>query len=178
MIYCLLADGFEEIEALTPVDMLRRAGLPVKTVGVTGKTVTGSHGIVVTADILPAEMTDSMELLILPGGMPGAKNLDEWSEMDALLERATREGARVAAICAAPMILGHRGYLENRYAVCFPGFEKELRGAKSCEGRVVTDGAYTTAIGMGASLEFAAELVSCLCGIDAAAELYTNVHGK
>ncbi len=178
MIYCLLADGFEEIEALTPVDVLRRTGLDVKTVGVTGKTVTGSHGISVVADILPDEMTDKMDMLILPGGMPGAKNLDEWSEMDALLARAEKEGARVGAICAAPMILGHRGYLNNRYAVCFPGFEKELIGAKSSEGRVITDGAYTTSVGMGASLEFACELVSCLLGIDEAAELYTNVHGK
>ncbi len=178
MIYCLLAEGFEEIEALTPVDVLRRAGFTVKTVGITGKTITGSHGIPVVADILPEEMTEHIDMLILPGGMPGTRNLDAWAGMDALLTRATDEGARIAAICAAPMVLGRRGYLNGRYAVCFPGFEKELIGAKSCEGRVITDGAYTTSVGMGASLEFAAELVSCLAGIDAAAEIYTNVHGK
>ncbi len=178
MIYCLLAEGFEEIEALTPVDILRRAGLDVKTVGVTEKTVTGAHGITVTADITPAEMDEPLEMLILPGGMPGTRNLDEWEGMDALLARTIQDGGRIAAICAAPMILGKRGYLRDRYAVCFPGFETYLDGAKSCEGRVITDERYTTAVGMGAALEFATELVSCLLGIDAAAELYTNVLGK
>ncbi len=178
MIYCLLAEGFEEIEALTPVDVLRRVGLEVKTVGITGKTVTGSHGIPVIADILPEEMTAPVEMLILPGGLPGTTHLDEWEGMDALLARVTNEGGRIAAICAAPLVLGRRGYLNGRYAVCFPGFEKELIGAKSSEGRVITDGPYTTAVGMGASLEFAAELVSCLCGIDAAAEIYTKTLGK
>lgn len=178
MIYLLLADGFEEIEALSPVDMLRRAGHAVKTVGVTDKTVTGAHGIPVVADITPEEMDEPLEMLILPGGMPGTKHLDEWSGMDALLARAEREGSRIAAICAAPMILGRRGYLRGRYAVCFPGFEKYLDGAKKTEGRVITDGAYTTAVGMGAAQEFGAELVSCLDGIDAAAELYTNILGK
>ncbi len=178
MIYCLLADGFEEIEALTPVDILRRVGLTVKTVGVTGKTVTGAHGIPVVADILPEEMTEEIEMLIMPGGMPGTKHLDEWAGMDDLLARATREGGRIAAICAAPMVLGRRGYLDGRYAVCFPGFEKDLIGAKPSEGRVITDGPFTTAVGMGAALEFGAELVSCLLGIDAAAEIYTNVLGK
>lgn len=178
MIYTLLADGFEEIEALCPVDMLRRAGLEVRTVGVTGRSVTGAHGITVQSDISPDEMTEPMELLVLPGGMPGAANLDTWSGMDALLERAAREQSRVAAICAAPMILGRRGLLRGRYAVCFPGFEETLEGAKKTEGRVITDGPYTTAVGMGAAQEFAAELVSCLLGIDAAAELYTAVLGK
>ncbi len=178
MIYCLLADGFEEIEALTPVDMLRRVGQEVKTVGVTGKTVTGSHGISVVADLLPEEMKDDITMLILPGGMPGTKHLDEWTGMDDLLARAVDSGARIAAICAAPMILGRRGYLNGRYAVCFPGFEKDLIGAKSSEGRVITDGGFTTAVGMGAALEFSAELISCLLGIDEAAEIYTNVLGK
>ena len=178
MIYVLLAQGFEEIEALTPVDMLRRAGLKVQTVGVTGEYVTGSHGITVKADISPEKMTEKMDMLILPGGMPGTTNLDAWPQMDALLDRAGREGARIAAICAAPMILGKRGLLKGRYALCFPGFEKYLLGANSCVGRVITDGPYTTSLGMGSSLEFAAELVSCLAGIDVAAELYTTVHGK
>lgn len=178
MIYVMLADGFEEIEALCPVDMLRRAGLNVRTVGVTGKTVTGSHGIPVLADLTPEEMKEPMEMLVLPGGMPGTKRLDEWAGMDALLARAMRENSRIAAICAAPMILGRRGLLRGRYAVCFPGFEKYLDGARKTEGRVITDGGYTTAVGMGAAQEFGAELVSCLLGIDAAAELYTNILGK
>lgn len=177
MIYVLLAEGFEEIEALTPVDLLRRAGLEVQTVGVTGKTVTGSHGIPVVADVTPDEM-GACELLILPGGMPGAKHLDEWEGMDPLLARVTDEGGRIAAICAAPMILGKRGYLKGRWAVCFPGFEDTLIGANLAGGRVITDGPYTTAIGMGAAHEFGAELVSCLLGIDEAARLYTETMGK
>ena len=178
MIYLLLADGFEEIEALCPVDMLRRASLTVKTVGVTGKTVVGAHGIPVVSDLSPEEMTEKIDMLILPGGMPGTKHLDEWAGMDPLLARAAKEGSRIAAICAAPIILGKRGLLQNRYAVCFPGFETYLTGAKKTEGRVVTDGPYTTAVGMGAAHEFGAELVSCLLGIDEAAELYTSTLGK
>ncbi len=178
MIYVLLADGFEEIEALTPVDVLRRAGLTVKTVGITGKVVTGSHGIPVTADILPHEMKEDAAMVVLPGGMPGAKHLDEWEGMDALLATTLEKGGRVGAICAAPMILGKRGYLTNRYAVCFPGFEDTLLGHKHTDGRVITDGAFTTACGMGAALEFAAELVSCLLGIDEAAKIYTAAMGK
>lgn len=178
MIYLMLADGFEEVEALCPVDMLRRVGLAVLTVGVTGKTVTGAHGIPVVADMTPEEMLEPMEMLILPGGMPGTKHLDEWAGMDSLLARAAREGSRIAAICAAPMILGRRGLLRDHYAVCYPGYEKYLDGAKKTEGRVITDGAYTTAVGMGAAQEFGAELVNCLLGIDAAAELYTATLGK
>ena len=179
MIYLLLAEGFEEIEALTPVDVLRRVGVDVKTVGITGKVVTDSHGISVTADITPDEMTGDMEMVILPGGMPGTTNLDKWQGMDALLAHALGTGARIAAICAAPMILGKRGYLNGRYAVCFPGFEETLLGAKvEKEARVITDGPFTTAIGMGAALEFACELVSCLLGIEKAAQIYHATLGK
>lgn len=178
MIYLLLADGFEEIEALTPVDLLRRASLEVKTVGIGKKRVTGSHGITVEADLTEKEMGDDISLLILPGGMPGSANLDAWEGMDDLLARTLEKGGRVAAICAAPMVLGKRGYLKGRYAVCYPGFEGYLEGAKKCEGRVITDGPFTTAVGMGAAVEFGAELVSCMLGIDAAAELYTAVLAK
>ena len=178
MIYLLLADGFEEIEALTPLDLLRRVNIPVKTVGISGKTVMGAHGIPVVADILPEEMGEDCEMLILPGGMPGAKHLDEWAGMDALLENTLARGGRVAAICAAPMILGKRGYLKGRHAVCYPTFRDTLIGATVHEGRVVTDGAFTTAIGMGAAHEFGAELVSLLLGIDEAARLYTETFGK
>ncbi len=178
MIYLMLTEGFEEVEAIGTADMLRRGGLDLKLVGVSGKTVTGKHGITVVSDISPAEMTEKMDLLILPGGDPGAANLDAWEGMDALLARAEQEHSRIAAICAAPMILGKRGYLKDRYAVCYPGFEKYLLGAKRTEGRVVTDGPYTTAIGMGATQEFGAELVSCLLGIDRAAEIYTAIQGK
>ena len=179
MIYVLLAEGFEEIEALTPVDILRRVWLDVKTVGITGKVVTGSHGISVTADITPEEITYPVDMLVLPGGMPGAANLNTWKGMNALLEKTLADGGRVGAICAAPMVIGSRGYLKGRHAVCFPGFEATLAGATIVKGgRVITDGPFTTAIGMGAALEFATELVSCLCGIDTAAQIYTDTLGK
>ena len=165
MIYALLANGFEEVEAFTPIDILRRAGLTVKTVGIGGTEITGSHGITVKADILPEEAGEPIDLLFLPGGMPGSVNLDESPDVDTLLLRAASEGAHIAAICAAPLVLGHRGLLAGKRAVCYPGFESELQGAVIAEGgRVITDGNITTARGMGVALEFAEELVSLICG--------------
>ena len=169
MIYVLLANGFEEVEALAPTDILRRAGLDVKTVGIGGSQICGSHGVRVTADILPNEATEPIDLLFLPGGMPGAKNLDESPEVDTLISRAVREGARIAAICAAPLVLGHRGLLKGLSAVCYPGFEAELEGATVLAGeRVVTDGKITTAVGMGAACELGLTLVRLLLSDEAA----------
>ena len=164
MIYVLLAEGFEEIEALTPVDILRRAGLEVKTVGITGKTIGGSHGIAVEADITPKEANEPIDMLILPGGMPGATNLDQSPAVDALLQSALTQNAHIGAICAAPFILGKRGLLKGKRAVCYPGFEGELIGAKVGEEglRVITDGAITTAVGMGAAGEFALALLCAM----------------
>ena len=133
MVYLFLADGFEEIEALTPVDLLRRAGVSVKTVGVTGKCVTGSHKIKVEADVTIDEairdLSDAsveLEMIVLPGGMPGAKNLDESEGVDRFIKEALSRDAYLAAICAAPMVYGKRGLLEGRDATCYPGFEKYL----------------------------------------------------
>ena len=168
MILLLLADGFEETEALVPLDLLKRAKREVKTVGITGKTVTGAHGIPVTADLSPRDVKGKIDLLILPGGMPGAKNLDESPDVDRLIEKTVADGGRLAAICAAPMILGHRGLLKDKRAVCFPGFENELEGAFVTQSRVVTDGKITTAVGMGAAYEFGLELISLLAGLKAA----------
>lgn len=163
MIAVLLADGFEEIEALTPVDMLRRAGLNVKTVGITGKIVCGSHKIPVIADVLPDEIElDEVSLVIFPGGMPGALNLDASPFTDKIISAVIKNGGRLAAICAAPLILGRRGLLEGKRAICFPGFENELKGAKIEADTVVTDGNITTAKDMTASLAFANELVSLI----------------
>lgn len=172
MIYVLLAEGFEEIEALTPVDVLRRAGLRLQTVGIGGRDIVGAHGICVRADILPAEANEKIDLLLLPGGMPGAENLDRSPDVEQLLARAIEEKARVAAICAAPFILGRRGLLSGRRAVCYPGFEHELIGAQVDPSlRVVTDGLFTTAVGMGAAGEFALELGRLLCGEEKAAQI-------
>ncbi len=167
MIIVLLADGFEEIEALTPVDMLRRAGLDVKTVGMNGKIVAGSHKIPVICDALPNEVElDKVSLVILPGGMPGALNLDAAPFTDEIIAAVNKNGGRIAAICAAPLILGRRGLLEGRRAVCYPGFENELKGAEIIDKSVVTDGNITTAKGMGVALAFAEELVALVCGED------------
>ena len=176
MIYMFLANGFEEIEALCPLDLLRRAGLEVTTVGIGGDVIRGSHGITVHADIPEGLYSDAApEMLILPGGMPGSKNLDESRTVDAALRAATRRGAYLAAICAAPMVLGHRGLLEGKEAICYPGFEKELNGAKISDKKVVRDGNVITAAGMGVALEFGLELVKTLKGEEAAAALRSAV---
>ncbi len=168
MILLLLADGFEETEALVPYDLLCRAKLDVRTVGITGKTVTGAHGIAVTTQLSPRDVTGTIDALILPGGMPGAKNLDTSSDVDRLIEKTRSDGGRLAAICAAPMVLGHRGLLSGKRAVCFPGFESELTGAIPSKNRVETDGKITTAVGMGAAYEFGLELISVLSGSETA----------
>lgn len=169
MIYVLLADGFEEIEALAPVDLLRRAGLTVVTVSAQeGSAVTGAHGISVTADanISDIEGCEAAELLLLPGGMPGTTNLNASKEVHRLIDSAVENRKRIAAICAAPMILGEKGLLAGKNATCYPGFEEYLKGAASVGGRVVTDGLITTAKGAGVAVEFAVELISLLCGTE------------
>ena len=176
MVYMLLADGFEEAEALVPLDILRRGGARIKTVGITGKTVTGSHGITVEADLLPSEANETPTLLILPGGMPGTTNLDASPETERLLEKTLASGGRVGAICAAPSILGKRGLLRGCEAVCYPGFEKYLEGAVIATKSVVTSGSYTTAIGMGAAYAFGLELLSLLCGSERADEVARSAH--
>ncbi len=176
MISVLLADGFEEIEALTPVDMLRRAGLTVKTIGISGKIAHGAHGIDVVCDALGEEADpDETELLILPGGMPGSINLDSSEITDRFISSVTKRGGRIAAICAAPLVLGRRGLLSGKHAVCYPGFESELKGAIIDGASVVTDGLITTAKGMGAALKFAHELVALMTSPEMADELSASV---
>ena len=175
MIYLLLAAGFEECEALVPLDLLRRAGLSVKTVAVTAGPVTGSHGITVAADIPATGANEPIDLLILPGGMPGTKNLDASPHVDRLIARAQADGGHIAAICAAPMILGKRGLLRGKEAVCYPGFEEYLTGARLSDRRVVTDGKVITAAGMGVALDFGLALVAALKGEEAANALRAAV---
>ena len=177
MIYMFLANGFEEVEALAPLDLLIRAGADIKTVavGCDGKTVTGAHGIGVEADITEGEIVyENIEMVILPGGMPGATNLDESGTVDKMLAYAAENGAYLAAICAAPMVLGKRGYLEGKKAVCYPGFEEYLIGAKLSSDKVVRDGNVITAIGMGAALEFGLVLTDALYGRETAEKIRTS----
>ena len=133
MIYMFLAEGFEEIEALCPLDLMRRAGIEVTTVGIGGSCIRGAHGITVFADMSYTDATarigEDMEMVILPGGMPGTKNLDASATVSAFLAVCRVKNIPVAAICAAPMILGKRGMLRDKNAVCYPGFEEYLDGA-------------------------------------------------
>lgn len=179
MVCLFLADGFEEIEALTPVDLLRRAGVEVVTVGVTGKNVTGSHGITVSADVTGDEakelLSKDIEMIILPGGMPGASNLDSSELVDRFISYAAERGAYLAAICAAPMLLGKRGLLKGKDATCYPGFENYLEGAVHYEASVVVDGNFVTSDGMGSALDFSLQLVSLLKGDMASEKLAESI---
>ncbi|MDE6020982.1 MAG: DJ-1/PfpI family protein [Ruminococcus sp.] len=177
MVYVFLADGFEETEAIAPIDMLRRAGKEVVTVGVTGKIVNGSHSIPVTADITENELTDfsTAEMIVLPGGMPGTLNEEASSVVQAAIDYCVSNDIPIGAICAAPSILGHKGILKGRKAVCYSGFEKELTGADVENVGVVTDGNITTARGAGVAIEFGLELVSVLCGKNASDKLRASI---
>ena len=169
MIYMFIAEGFEEIEALCPLDLIRRAGLDIKTVGIGGEYVTGAHGITVKTDMTDAEYPcDTADMIFLPGGMPGASHLDASSAVDAFIDEAEKADAYIAAICAAPMILGKRGLLRGRKATCFPGFEEYLEGAEYMDVHTVTDGRFITGRAMGAATEFALALVKALKGDGAA----------
>lgn len=178
MVYILLADGFEEIEALAPCDMLRRADVEVRLVSVTEKLhVSGTHGISIMADLTVSEMNSrDIDMLVFPGGMPGAKNLDEHPRTDILVRHCLDRNAYLAAICAAPMILGKRGVLAGKKAICFPGFEKYLAGAEIMEGeRVVRDGNIVTAVGAGAAVDFGLKLVEIMKGKETAESIRASI---
>ncbi len=173
MIYEFLADGFELVEAMTPVDMLRRAGADVKTVSITSdKAVRASNGVTVIADIVLSEMSDILpDMVILPGGMPGASNLRACEKVCDLVCLCADKEIPIGAICAAPYILGELGLLNGKDAICYPGFEDKLVGAKISSKNCVRDGNIITAAGMGAALPFSSELVSVLYGREKAREI-------
>ncbi len=176
MIYFFLADGFEEVEAICPLDILRRAGLEVKTVGIGKREIVGAHGITITADLLDIEYNDAApELVFLPGGMPGTLNLLASDVVKKAVLTANKNGAYIAAICAAPMILGELGLLRGKEAICYPGFEDKLTGAVISDKKVVADGRILTAAGMGVALEFGLLIVSALKGEEKANELRETV---
>ncbi len=172
MIYLFLANGFEEIEALATLDVLRRAELEVKTVGVGSTTIMGAHHITVTADMEQSQvLTDNMEMVILPGGMPGTLNLENSPIVTTCIQYCFQNHLPVAAICAAPSILGHMGLLKGRKAVCFPGFEQELEGAEVADSFVCRDDLLITAKGAGAAVDFGLEIVKMMQGEEAAMRL-------
>jgi len=165
MIYVLLADGFEEIEAIAPIDVMRRGGLNVVTAGVGKKEVTGSHSITITADTLVDEINmEDVEGIILPGGMPGTLNLQKNEKVIELVRYCFENEILLAAICAAPMILGELGILDGKEAVCFPGFEEHLKGAEYCDCSVVVFDNVITAKGAGAALELGSAIVDYFSG--------------
>ena len=180
MVYCFLADGFEEVEAIAPVDMLRRAGVEVKTVGVTGEIISSSHNIKVVPDIALSEviLDEKLEAVILPGGLPGATNLEESAEVQKAIDFANVNDKYICAICAAPQILGHKGLLKGKEAIAYPGFETELVGAKISDEYVVLDGNIITAKGAGVATEFGLKIVSALVGEDTAEKIGKAIQMK
>ena len=165
-IFVFLAEGFEEIEALTPVDVLRRAGLSVETVSVMEEqVVTGAHGVPVLADKMFADINpEDAEMILLPGGMPGATNLDAHEGLSQMILDFAKEEKPLAAICAAPLVFGNRGLLNGKKATCYPGCETYLQGADYTAALVERDGNFITAKGPGAALEFAFAIVEKYCG--------------
>ncbi len=169
----LFAPGFEEVEALTPADVLRRAGMEVNLISIIpSKEVTGAHNITVTCDgLFEDHPWDDQDIVILPGGMPGAKHLMEHQGVAQLLRKFNENKKWIAAICAAPMILGEMGFLKERKATCFPGFEHHLKGAHHYPVPAITDGHIITGRGIGAAMEFSLEIVTQLFSSDMAAEM-------
>ncbi len=176
MIYVFLANGFEEVEALTPVDFLRRCELDVRTVGVSGEVAVGSHRIPVACD-LTAEEIDirAADAVILPGGMPGTLNLEASPAVQEAVRWCAENDKWIGAICAAPSVLGHMGLLEGKRATCFPGFEQELKGAVFTAEPVVRDGKIITSRGAGTASQFAFALIEALCSPEQAARLKASV---
>lgn len=171
-IYVFLADGFEEVEALTPIDVLRRAGLNVVTVSIMEKqVVTGAHGVPVTADVMFADMDQEADMLLLPGGMPGASNLDAHAGLSQLILQYAAANKPLAAICAAPLVFGKRDLLKGIKATCYPGFEGFLKGADYTAALVEQDGNFITAKGPGAAMAFAFAIVEKFCGKELVHEL-------
>ncbi len=177
MIYVFLAHGFEEIEALAVVDVLRRAELEVATVGVGDDFIMGSHHIPVAADIneKAVVLDDTVQAIVLPGGMPGTLNLEKSAVVQNAIDWAVENGKLICAICAAPSILGHKGLLEGKNAVCFPGFEAELTGADISKDFVAIDGNFITAKGMGSAIEFGLQIAKRLAGSDEAEKIRASL---
>lgn len=177
-VYIFLADGFEEVEGLTVVDLLRRAGAEAVMVSIkeTEKKVTTSHGITLFTDTLFRETDFSDgDMLVLPGGMPGTRNLGGYQPLKELLWKYHAEGKKIAAICAAPSILGELGFLKGKCAACYPSFEEQLQGAEISRKPVVTDGNITTSRGVGTAIDFALSLITQLEGKEKAEEIAESI---
>lgn len=177
MIYAFLADGFEETEAIAPIDLLRRANKNVVTVGVGKNMITGSHKITFMTDTTTDEIAidDSLEMVILPGGMPGTLNLENDKIVQKAIDFCAENNKIIGAICAAPSILGHKGLLKGRKAVCYKGFEKELEGALVSENPVVADGNIVTSRGAGTAVNFGLKLIEVLDSKDLSDRIKSSI---
>lgn len=172
-----LADGFEEIEGLTVVDLLRRAEIKVTTVSVTGDyTIHGAHGIDVQADELFENMNyEKQDMLVLPGGMPGTLNLGAHKGLEVLLRKFYDREKYIAAICAAPSVFGKYGFLNGKKATSYPGYEKMLEGAELVEDAVAVSDFVITSRGMGTAIPFSLTLIELLKGIEKAEEIRRSI---
>lgn len=175
MIYLFLEDRFEEVEALAPIDILRRAGADLKTVGESGRVVTGAHGVSVMADLLESDVSfDNMDMVILPGG-PGTSNHEKSAVVRDALQYCEKNKKLIGAICAAPSVLGHLGILRGKKAVCFPGFEAELEGATVLQDPVCVSQNVITARGAGVAIEFALALTAAVFGDKKSEEIRKSI---
>ncbi len=166
MLYMFFANGFEEVEAIAALDVIRRAQIEIKSVGINDKIITGSHGISIVCDMMAADISDfgNVDGIILPGGMPGTTNLFENDTVHEVIDFCSANNKLLCAICAAPLILGRKDLLAGKKAVCFPGFEDELKGASVSDEFVCTDGNVITAKGMGSAVNFGVEIVAYFKG--------------
>lgn len=178
MVYILLGEGFEEIEALAPADLLRRAGLKAALVAVEQRNVTGGHGITVTADMTLKDVRpDELEMLVIPGGLGGVDSIRRSRDAQNLITRAYETGRYLAAICAGPTILAELGYLDRRSATCYPGLEEQMQSAVIQSGAsIVEDGRIITGQAAGSAVAFGLALVKTLAGDKAAEEVRSGIH--
>lgn len=176
MVYVFLADGFEIIEALAPVDMLRRAKIDVKTVGVSSEIVTSSCGVGVKCDMTIDEFDFyDVEAVVLPGGMPGTLNLEKNEKVQEIVEYAYDKKLLICAICAAPSILGHKGYLKDKKATCFPGFEDSFDGGEYTGEVVTACGNIITGKGCGAGIYFGLEILKNIKGEETMKKVFDSL---
>lgn len=178
MVYIFLANGFEEIEALTQVDYLRRANIDIFTVGVEGECIIGAHNIPVLCDMTLSDISldeDNLEMIILPGGLGGVDGLTKSAGVAALINYCVKNNKYIASICAAPTLLAKRGLLKGKHAVCYPAMLGELSDCKNTSGRVAVDGKFITAAAAGTSEEFAFELIRILTDNETAEKVRKSI---
>ena len=176
MVYMLLGTGFEETEAIAPLDLLRRAGVEVATVGINGKVITGSHGIPVTADMELSEMNwDNMDMIVLPGGLGGVNSIKASEKALEAVRYADDSGKFVAAICAGPTILAQLHITDGKNATCYPGCETQMGSANMVNAAAVTDGKIITGTSAGCAIPFGLALITALKGEEAAAAIAKQI---